>query len=217
MNIQNIRRTDRQPGLRRQRKAGLLRLGMQAGASIARKPAPAALVPQQAPGYLCTSSRTASHAMRIPLILPLSLGLLLAGGCKSSVSPEKQAQIDQEKIETYVAENNLTGEYTTSGVFVSFERPGTGEETPNAASIVEVIYRGTLLDSAGKEFDSSNGFPVRFQVGNLVAGFQQGIARFKLDAKGIMIIPSRLGYGATARGSIPANSVLIFEVELLDF
>jgi FKBP-type peptidyl-prolyl cis-trans isomerase len=82
---------------------------------------------------------------------------------------------------------------------------------------VKVHYRGTLID--GTEFDSSfkRGQPAEFGVGQVIRGWTEALQLMKKGAKYELTIPSELAYGPRDSGTIPANSVLKFEVELLDF
>jgi FKBP-type peptidyl-prolyl cis-trans isomerase len=93
---------------------------------------------------------------------------------------------------------------------------GTGAEAV-AGKLITVNYLGTLLD--GTKFDSSydRGTPFQFTLGagEVIQGWDQGFAGMKVGGKRKLTIPSELGYGASAVGGIPANSTLIFEVELL--
>ena len=86
-----------------------------------------------------------------------------------------------------------------------------------AGNVVTVHYTGTLSD--GTKFDSSldRGEPFTFTLGagQVIAGWEQGIVGMKVGEKRRLVVPSELGYGAQAIGPIPANSTLIFEVEML--
>ncbi|GAB4423742.1 MAG: hypothetical protein OHK0039_40480 [Bacteroidia bacterium] len=129
---------------------------------------------------------------------------------------EAQAAIDKQLILDYVADQGWVGAFTENDVFYVIDDPGAGGETPVASSTVEVIYTGYLLD--GTEFDSSDGFPVRFSLFNVITGWREGMQKFPRESKGKLVIPSRLAYGPRGSGSaIPANSVLVFHIELLDF
>lgn len=94
---------------------------------------------------------------------------------------------------------------------------GEGKEAvPGKLAVVQ--YTGTLLD--GTKFDSSldRGEPFQFVLGSgqVIQGWDQGVSGMKVGGKRKLIIPPDLAYGPTARGLIPANSTLVFEVELLD-
>lgn len=81
---------------------------------------------------------------------------------------------------------------------------------------VKIHYTGTLK-SNGQKFDSSIGRdPIEFQIGGrVIAGFSAGVKGMKLGEKRRIVIPSVLGYGERAVGPIPANSDLVFEIELV--
>lgn len=93
---------------------------------------------------------------------------------------------------------------------------GTGVEAVPGDS-VSVHYTGTLTD--GTKFDSSldRGAPFEFVVGSgmVIQGWEQGIPGMKVGGKRHLVIPPSMGYGAQQMGSIPANSTLVFDVELM--
>jgi FKBP-type peptidyl-prolyl cis-trans isomerase len=95
---------------------------------------------------------------------------------------------------------------------------GKGTEAKSGDK-VSVHYVGTLKDG-GKEFDSSRkrGQPFDFPLGQgrVIKGWDQGVAGMKVGGKRKLTIPPSLAYGDRAVGSIPPNSTLVFEVELLD-
>ncbi len=92
---------------------------------------------------------------------------------------------------------------------------GTGP-LPSASDTVTVNYRGTLID--GTEFDSSykRGQPATFPVGGVIRGWTEALQKMPVGSKWKLFIPSELAYGEQGQRGIPPNSVLIFEVELLD-
>lgn len=112
-------------------------------------------------------------------------------------------------------ENIMT---TASGLQYIELEAGTGA-SPQVGDTVAVHYTGTLED--GTKFDSSldRGQPIEFTlgVGQVIAGWDEGIALLKVGGKAKLIIPPELAYGNRAVGGvIPANSTLIFEVELVE-
>jgi FKBP-type peptidyl-prolyl cis-trans isomerase FkpA len=132
----------------------------------------------------------------------------------------KQKAIDNKTIEDFVAKNNWKGKArkTASGLYYVPLTEGSGA-SPAAGDNVKVHYTGKFLD--GKEFDSSKnqGKPLDLQVGAgmVIPGWEEGIMLMKKGEKGVLIIPSGLAYGPEAYGPIPGNSVLQFEMELIDF
>ena len=87
---------------------------------------------------------------------------------------------------------------------------------PKVDDEVTVHYKGTLLN--GKQFDSSydRNEPLKLSLGQVIQGWQIGIPLMSKGAKYKFFIPSRLAYGSQAKGEIPANSTLVFEVELIE-
>lgn len=95
---------------------------------------------------------------------------------------------------------------------------GEGDRQVAMGDRVRVHYTGTLKD--GTKFDSSKdrGEPFEFTVGNgVIEGWSQGVVGMKKGETRKLAIPSDLGYGSQAIGSIPANSDLYFEIEMIDF
>ena len=103
--------------------------------------------------------------------------------------------------------------------------PGTGAEATKGQT-VRVHYTGWLYDSAasdqrGRKFDSSKDgnepFEFRLGAGEVITGWDEGVAGMKVGGTRILTVPPAMGYGATgASGVIPPNATLVFEIELLD-
>lgn len=142
--------------------------------------------------------------------------ILLFSISMSSCDKESQAEKDELTIQEYLADNNLTTQTTASGLHYIINETGTGEH-PDITSTVTVDYRGTLLD--GTEFDSSyaRGMPSTFGLWQVIQGWQEGIPLLEKGGSGRLIIPSEQAYGSSGAGTIPGNSVLIFDIELHDF
>ncbi|NLE29099.1 MAG: FKBP-type peptidyl-prolyl cis-trans isomerase [Phycisphaerae bacterium] len=102
-----------------------------------------------------------------------------------------------------------------SGLQYKVIKSGTGE-TPQATDKVKVNYVGKFLN--GQEFDSSykRGEPAEFNADQVIPGWTEALTMMKEGDKWELYIPPSLGYGEMGRGPIPPNSLLIFEVELLD-
>lgn len=90
--------------------------------------------------------------------------------------------------------------------------------SPTKGQVCKVHYHGTLLD--GTIFDSSvqRNQPFEFQigVGQVIKGWDEGVMTMKVGGKRKLVIPADLAYGSRSAGQIPANSTLVFEVELLE-
>lgn len=99
---------------------------------------------------------------------------------------------------------------------------GTGIEAI-AGDTVTVAYTGwledkTKADGKGTQFEQATAEkPFTFQLGKgaVIAGWDQGVVGMRVGGKRRLVIPAALGYGATANGSIPANSTLVFDIEVL--
>lgn len=100
---------------------------------------------------------------------------------------------------------------------------GTGKEaTPGTTAVVNYtgwLYVPTAPQQHGDKFDSSIGrgpFSFRLGAGQVIRGWDEGVAGMKVGGKRTLIVPASMGYGADGAGPIPANANLIFDVELLD-
>ena len=127
-------------------------------------------------------------------ILPLATALLLAVSL-SAVAKETK---------------------TASGIVITTLKEGSGA-SPKSTETVKVHYRGVLEN--GKEFDSSygRGQPATFPLNRVIACWTEGVQTMKVGGKAKLLCPSNLAYGSRGvPGTIPPDSTLIFEVELLE-
>ena len=111
-----------------------------------------------------------------------------------------------------------TDDQKDGGLIIKDDVVGTGTEV-KSGDTVTINYTGKLLD--GTVFDSSlkpgrTPFSTKIGVGQVIQGWDQGVVGMKVGGKRTLTIPAELGYGAQATGGIPANSTLIFDLELLD-
>lgn len=169
-----------------------------------------------------------------PLALAVSISDFLSGtesrlseeeimAALNSLQSARQTNDDQAAVanraegEKYLEQNRAKPGVKTTASGLQYETltEGTGS-APTATNTVKVHYRGTLLN--GKEFDSSykRNQPIEFPLNRVIPGWTEGLQLMKVGGKTRLTIPSHLAYGDQGNPSIPANSTLIFEVELLD-
>ena len=132
----------------------------------------------------------------------------------------QQLKQDEAEILAYLKSKKATARKTAGGTYYLITKPGTGP-LPQTGQTVSVRYKGSIL-STGKVFDATERrgdtpFPFTLGVGQVIPGWDQGVAMLPKGAKAVLYIPSPLGYGARGAGTdIPPNSVLRFEVEVVD-
>ena len=136
----------------------------------------------------------------------------------SKAKAEAIAKSAQEEGDKYRADfaKGKDVKTTKSGLLYKIENAGKGEAI-KATDNVKVHYTGKLPN--GKVFDSSveRGQPVEFQLNQVIPGWTEGLQLVKKGGKIQLVIPPALGYGKQGAGaSIPPNSTLIFDVEVLD-
>jgi FKBP-type peptidyl-prolyl cis-trans isomerase FkpA len=129
---------------------------------------------------------------------------------------EAQFKLDTTAIRSFVVANNIpVVKINDYGVFYQVLAPGTGSTAYAPTTQITVNYNGKLLNGAG--FDSTAvGKPVRFPLGNMIAGWQIGLPVIQKGGKIRLFIPSYYGYGKEGKGPIPPNTALDFTIELVD-
>jgi len=126
---------------------------------------------------------------------------------------EKQAKSDDTIILKYISDHNLSANKSESGLYYIIDSVGNGI-FPKQASQVRTEYKGYLIDET--VFDQSDSIGVIFSLQNVIKGWSEGIRYFSEGGSGKLFIPSALAYGSKGTTGIPGNSVLIFDVKLLD-
>ena len=119
--------------------------------------------------------------------------------------------------EAFLAENGAREGVTTTESGLQYEVIVAGDgEMPTLNDTVTTHYHGTLID--GEVFDSSvdRGDPSSFPVSGVISGWTEALQLMPVGSKWRLFVPADLAYGSQQRGSIPANSTLIFDVELLE-
>lgn len=149
--------------------------------------------------------------MKILAFLLLTISLV---ACKTYSEEDK---VSFNKEITKIAKQkkwNIT--FSPSGLGIQLMNEGEGEELIQRGSIVKLSYKGQLKN--GKVFDQTEpGKPFESEIKGLIGGFQEALLGQKKGAKLRLIIPPHLGYGTDKLDKIPANSILIFELEVVDF
>jgi FKBP-type peptidyl-prolyl cis-trans isomerase FkpA len=144
------------------------------------------------------------------------LPLLLVGFALTSCAKKKaeeQAAEDEKIIQQYISNNNLTAIPTGPGLYYVIDSQGTGSSC-TGTSTVRVAYTGSF--TSGVEFEQSPSTGITFSLQSVIKGWTEGIPYFKEGGSGKLILPSALAYGKNGSGSIPPNTVLIFDIELLE-
>jgi FKBP-type peptidyl-prolyl cis-trans isomerase FkpA len=137
----------------------------------------------------------------------------------NEASAKKAADDAKASLETgkkFLADNAKKKGVTVTKSGLQYEVIAEGKgPKPKASDMVKVHYTGTLIN--GTKFDSSvdRKEPAEFPLDHVIPGWTEGVQLMNVGAKYKFYLPSELAYGEQGAGSIPANSVLIFEVELL--
>lgn len=131
---------------------------------------------------------------------------------------KKEGEKNLKVAEEFLKNNKLNNpniKETPTGLQYSIITSGSGE-SPNKTDRVKVHYVGTLID--GSEFDSSikRGEPAVFGLNQVIRGWTEGLQLMRVGAKYKFYIHPKMAYGSRDKPGIPANSALIFEVELID-
>lgn len=151
--------------------------------------------------------------MRLINLVFSTMVALAVTGCSSKNKADHQCTTAEENDSTmlsYISANGITATKDSSGLYYQIIDPGTGA-TPTINSTVKATYTGKFTDN--KSFD---GGTASFPLSGVITGWQIGIPHIKQGGKIKLIIPPNLGYGCNDYSSIPGNSVLIFDVELLE-
>lgn len=150
---------------------------------------------------------------KITFLLVVSLLIISCGDDEDGLSPALQLEFDGQIIDDYLLDNNIDAQEDPSGLRYRITEPGAGS-TPDASSNVVVEYEGRFL-SSGVVFDGSE-TGVEFPLSNLITAWQIGIPLIAEGGSITLYVPSGLAYGSRGNSSIPPNSILIFDIKLLE-
>jgi FKBP-type peptidyl-prolyl cis-trans isomerase FkpA len=159
--------------------------------------------------------------MKYYAVLAITLAISVSSCKKKDQDQEqnqKQVEVadnsakNEQEIKDYLEKNNLTAEKTDSGLYYIITEEGKGAQ-PTADSNVTVAYKGYFTN--GTVFDQSGSEGISFGLNQVIRGWTEGIPKFKVGGKGLLLIPSNIGYGDNSTGPIPGGSVLLFDINLL--
>jgi peptidylprolyl isomerase len=160
-----------------------------------------------------TSAPTQNASDLIPTLFPTS-----SAQTSPTIVPQNSAIITPQPVNNQATSGANMDNYLTQpdGLKILDEKLGEGAQV-KSGDTVTVNYVGTLEN--GTKFDSSYDrnapFTTQIGVGQVIKGWDEGIVGMQVGGKRKLIIPASLGYGSQGAGSIPPNSTLIFEVELM--
>ena len=153
------------------------------------------------------------------LFVPFFLGACKKNKCEYKDDGVVAPATEQQAVKHYLDSIGITAQLHSRGFYYKIDTMGTGA-VPGECSQIDVAYTGKLTN--GQIFDSQPGFST--QLANLIDGWQQGVPLIKQGGDIWLYIPPSLGYGGQTFNTnynnspvtVPANSILIFDIHLLD-
>jgi FKBP-type peptidyl-prolyl cis-trans isomerase FkpA len=140
-------------------------------------------------------------------------------GCSGCMKNEKgctnqRPETEEAQIQAYATANGIAATKHSSGIYYQIVNPGSGP-TPTLTSKIYINYTGRFLTGAIFE-QGSNSLNDPWMLQGLIEGWQIGVPLIKKGGKIKLIIPSAYAYGCNGRGAIPSNTVLHFDIDLID-
>jgi FKBP-type peptidyl-prolyl cis-trans isomerase FkpA len=129
--------------------------------------------------------------------------------CTATTVTTKAPASEVALLKQYIDASKITATADDRGFYYTIQKPGTGAK-PTVCSNVTVNYTGKLTD--GSTFDSGNG--ISFGLNQLILGWQEGIPLIAPGGSITLYLPPSLAYGSAAQNGIPANSILVFTIDL---
>lgn len=154
--------------------------------------------------------------MKLKYLLFACLMTVVAfSSCKSDsgMTTEEQLAADEIRIKEFIEKNNIPALRHQSGVYYQILTPGSGDLVYAANTKITAKYALRLLN--GNSIPQSTE-PIDFTLGGVIGGWQIGIPLIQKGGKVRLIIPSPYAYGTQAQNGIPSNSVLDFDIELVN-
>ena len=148
----------------------------------------------------------------------LFAGLWITTGCQPNKDPDcdptpittKAPDAEVATLKQYIDTQKITATFDPRGFYYAIQSPGSSNK-PTVCSTVTVNYAGKL--TTGSTFDSGSG--VRFRLNQLIVGWQEGIPLVAPGGSITLYLPPSLAYGSQAQQGIPANSILVFQIDLV--
>lgn len=157
---------------------------------------------------------------RLLVLALLAGGGLLTTACNKVAETPDYSAADAATIQKYLTDNSITNaQKQASGLYFVPVTTNAAAPLATAGQVVSILYTGKLLN--GTVFDATSqrdNTPLSFRYGTnrVLAGIEEGLSLMHKGDKAILLIPSGLAYGSNASATIPANSVIRFEIELVD-
>ncbi len=145
--------------------------------------------------------------------------MVIAGlaACKKSekFDAEAQAKLDDAQIVKYLSDSSIVATKDESGLYYQIITPGSASK-PTVSNGIYITYEGKLM-STSAVFDTKTSPYYFASMTGLIQGWQIGVPKIGKGGRIKLFIPSGLAYKNEASGGVPANSVLIFDITLVDF
>ena len=136
--------------------------------------------------------------------------ILILGAC--STYSEGDLKNFDKRIKEWIGQQDIPYKNTDSGLYYYFERMGQGPKIKYTDSVT-VQFKGTLLDGTIFEIEK---VPLTFAVNEVIIAWKELLLMSKRSAKVKIIVPPQLGYGNHKLDKIPQNSILFYEIEIID-
>ncbi|MBO0951412.1 FKBP-type peptidyl-prolyl cis-trans isomerase [Fibrella forsythiae] len=130
--------------------------------------------------------------------------------CDTAAVTIKAPEAELATLKQYISSNHISATADPRGFYYSVKAPGSGTK-PTVCSTVTVNYKGALTN--GTSFDSGN--DVSFGLNQLIVGWQEGIPLIAPGGSITLYLPPSLAYGDQEQAGIPANSILVFQIDLV--
>ncbi|QJW90804.1 FKBP-type peptidylprolyl isomerase [Spirosoma taeanense] len=157
-----------------------------------------------------SSNKRTGFALLISVLTVYSCGTADRTPCTQTTVSVEAPQSEVTSLKQYLDAQKIKATADKRGFFYTIQSAGSGAK-PTACSTVTVNYTGKLTN--GTTFDSGN--DVTFGLDQLILGWQEGIPLIAPGGRITLYLPPSLAYGAQDQGDIPANSILVFTIDLL--